>query len=316
MKQIITLVMGFLVICVGITILQLSKVDPNEFKGLDRKSTILLQATRSKAEGFGEDSEKGLSALEDPGVDSIRGSFGAVGSIIRARTVRKMSMNSGRGRSTDAELRSRLSRGHQSNTDSVDATPHLAADPVSGHFGGLKRHQLYDPPVSSSDSTLEPPEALGLIEGSPSKRLQTIKFGDRDVVHSYARVGANDNRSPVHEYRDSNVPLSNVTPPFRPDDPFASTSKLPATAGLPLILSSPQELHPADPLPKGHKKTGSGTQHLRSSSAKNYPKGDEEDDEEESESLWRRGVNQSDEESEMALEESLKGIRLVTQSKT
>ena len=60
---------------------------------------------------------------------------------------------------------------------------------------------------------------------------------------------------------------------------------------------------------------GSGTQHLRSSSAKNYPKGDEEDDEEEGESLWRRGVNQSDEESEMALEESLKGIRLVTQSK-
>jgi hypothetical protein len=307
--------MGFLVICVGITILQLSKVDPNQFKGLDRKSTILLQATRAKTEGVGEDSEKGLYALEDPGVDSIRGSFGAVGSIIRARTVRKMSMNSGLGRSTDAELRARLSRGHQPNTDSMDTTLHLAAEPVSSHFGGLKRHQLYDPPVSSSASVLEPPEALGLVEGSPSKRQQTIKFGDRDVVHSYARVGVNDHRSPVHEYRDSNVPLPNVAPPFRLDDPFASTSRLPMTAGLPLSLSSPEELHAADSPREEHRKTGSGTQHVRGSSAKNYPKGEEEDDEEESEAHWHRGVNQSDEESEMALEESLKGIRLVTQSK-
>ena len=154
-----------------------------------------------------------------------------------------------------------------------------------------------------------------LIQGSPSKRLQAVKFGDRDVVHPYARVGANDNKSPAHECRGSNMPLSNVTPPFGPDGLFAPTSKLPTTTGLTLNFSSPQELHPADPLPKGHKKIGSGTQHLRSSSAKNYPKGDEEDDEEEGESLWRRGVNQSDEESEMALEESLKGIRLVTQSK-
>lgn len=317
MKQIITLVMGFLVICVGITILQLSKVDPSEFTKLDRKSTILLQATRSRAEGVGEDSEKGLAALEDPGVDSIRGSFGAFGSIIRARTVRKMSTNSGVGRSADAELRTRLSRGHQSNIDSMDATPRVAVDPLASHFGGLKRHQLYDPPVSSP-STLDPPEALGHIQGSPSKRVQTIKFGDRDVVHSYARVGADDDRSATHEYRDSNVPLPNVTPPFRPDDPFASTSRLPTATGLPLTLSSPQDLHPSpiDSPPKQHKKSGSDIEHLRSPSAKKYPKGDEEDDEEESESLWRKDRNQSDEESEMALEESLKGIRLVTQSET
>ena len=302
--------MGFLVICVGITILQLSKVDPAEFKGLDRKSTILLQASRARTEGVGEDSEKGLSAVEDPGVDSIRGSFGAFGSIVRARTLRKMSMNSGRERLAGAELRARTSY-RQSNPDSVDATPHLSVDTPTSHFGGLKRHQLYDPPVTASPSSLDPPETFGQIQSSPSKRVQTIKFGDRDVVHSYARVGVNDNRSPVHEYRDSNVPSSNIPPPFKPEDPFG---ELPTTSGLPLNLSHPEGF--AGPPPKEHKRTGSGTHHILPSSAKKYPKGNDGDDEEESESLWHRGEKQSDEESEIPLEESLKGIRLVTQSKT
>ena len=312
-KQIITLVMGFLVICVGITILQLSKVDPTEFKGLDRKSTILLQAARSRSEGAGEDTEKGLFAMEDPGVDSVRGSFGAIGSIIRARTLRKMSMSSGRERSAGAELRARTSRRPQSNADSLDATPRLSVDTSTNNFKGLKRHQLYDPPVSSSSSTLDPPDPLGQIEGSPSKRLQTIKFGDRDMVHSYARVGVNDNRSPVHEYRDSNVPLSNVSPPFRPDDPFG---KLPMAPGLPPRPPRPEGFDRAGSPLKEHKRTGSGVPQFRSQSAKKYPKGDNGDDEEETESLWRKGEKQSDEESEIALEESLKGLRLVTQSET
>ena len=311
MKQIVTLVMGFLVICVGITILQLSKVDPNEFKGLDRKSTILLQASRARTEGVGEDSEKGLFSVEEPGVDSIRGSFGAVGSIIRARTLRKMSMSSGRERASGAELRARTSQPRQSNTDSEDSTPNLSVDTSASHFGGLKRHQLYDPPVSSSSSSLDPPEALGQIRSSPSKRIQTIKFGDRDVVHSYARVGVNDNRSAVHEYRDSNVPLSNVPPTFRSDDPFG---KLPVTSGSPLSLSNPEDFDLSGSPPEEHKRMGSGTHLLRS--PKKYPKGNNIDDEEESESLWQRSGKQSDEESEIALEESLKGLRLVTQSKT
>ena len=63
--QIITLVMGFLVICVGITILQLSKIDPTQLKvpGLDRRSTMLLQAARSNTAGV---DEKSVAAVEDP----------------------------------------------------------------------------------------------------------------------------------------------------------------------------------------------------------------------------------------------------------
>ena len=308
--------MGFLVICLGITILQLSKVDPTEFKGLDRKSTILLQASRSRTEGVGEDSEKGLAAVEDPGVDSIRGSFGTIGSIIRARTVRKMGMSSGRDRSADAELRARFSRSHQSNVDAMDATPRVAVDPLTSHFGGLRRHQLYDAPVPLSTSTPEPPELPSHIRGSPSRRQQTIKFEDRDMVHSYARVGVDDDRSATHEYRDSNVPLSGVSPPFRPEDPFASINKLPIVAGSPLSLSPPQGFDSVDSPSPDHRKTGSSTQHLKSASAKKYPKGNEGDDEDESESLWRRPGNQSDEESEIGLGESQQGIRLVTKSRT
>jgi len=79
----ITMVLGFLTTCLGITLLQMSKVDPTTLSKLDRKSTILLQASRQHT----EEAEKGqVSALEDPGMDALRGGFGAVGSIIRARS--------------------------------------------------------------------------------------------------------------------------------------------------------------------------------------------------------------------------------------
>lgn len=80
----ITMVLGFLVICLGITLLQLSKVDPKQLTKLDRKATIFLQAAHIPT----EESEKGnVTAMEEPGMDALRGGFGAVGSIIRARSI-------------------------------------------------------------------------------------------------------------------------------------------------------------------------------------------------------------------------------------
>jgi hypothetical protein len=87
--QILTIVMAFLVICVGIVILQMSKIDPTQLSKLDRRSTILLQAARSRT----ETEEKSIIGVEDPGMDAIRGSFGPVGSIIRARTMRRLSQS-------------------------------------------------------------------------------------------------------------------------------------------------------------------------------------------------------------------------------
>lgn len=95
--SLITMVLGFLTTCLGITLLQMSKVDPNTLSKLDRKSTILLQASKHQT----EEAEKGhVTALEDPGMDALRGGFGAVGSIIRARSVsRQLSSASSYGHS-------------------------------------------------------------------------------------------------------------------------------------------------------------------------------------------------------------------------
>lgn len=94
--SLITMVLGFFTTCLGITLLQMSKVDPKALGKLDRKSTILLQASQHQT----EEAEKGrVTALEDPGMDALRGGFGAVGSIIRARSVsRRMSNASSQGR--------------------------------------------------------------------------------------------------------------------------------------------------------------------------------------------------------------------------
>lgn len=190
-SQIITLVMGFLVICVGITILQLSKIDPTHLKipGLDRRSTMLLQAARSNTEGV---DEKNLAALEDPGIDTLRGSFGTMGSIIRARSARRLSMNS---QATAGSLRVR----HGHHAQMSDEQPHYNAmggptDPLAG----MKRHQLYDPPLSGSDDISLRTQNSLREESSPRKT--TIKFGEQDTVHTYP-VGRDGTQEPTHEHR-------------------------------------------------------------------------------------------------------------------
>ncbi|KZV93441.1 DUF803-domain-containing protein [Exidia glandulosa HHB12029] len=160
--QIITLVMGFLVICVGITVLQMSKVDPEKLNKLDRRSTILLQAARSKTEMAEKDE---LIDVEEPGVDALRGGFGAVGSIIRARSAHRLSM--------------------ASRTSRANSSIHALArhDPLPG----MTRHQLYDPPVRSGDDISLKTKSSTIGNGSPmnSPRQQTIKFTDEQVKHFY-----------------------------------------------------------------------------------------------------------------------------------
>lgn len=195
-EQIITLVMGFIVICFGISILQLSKIDPTQIKAMDRRSTILLQAAKRDTEGV---DEKNLGAVEDPGMDTLRGSFGMVGSVIRARTARRMSMSS---RGTGSVL-SRYS----------SAPPPPGMDPLAG----MKRHQLWDPPMPStpellgadldSDRISMTSQPSGLGSPRPSTRKQTIKFDNQDVVHSYHIPGSGDD-SATHEHRLSHIPPS------------------------------------------------------------------------------------------------------------
>ncbi|KAH8118979.1 DUF803-domain-containing protein [Phellopilus nigrolimitatus] len=92
-STIVTIALAFLVICSGIFILQMSKIDPRHLTKLDRKTTMLLQAAREEIRPAGADgsdnepdSEKLIEATEEPGMDALAGRFGGIGgSIVRAR---------------------------------------------------------------------------------------------------------------------------------------------------------------------------------------------------------------------------------------
>jgi len=184
----------------------MSKVDPTKLSRLDRRSTILLQAAREHTDSM---DEKGTLTVEDPGMDTLRGSFGAVGSIIRARTVRRLRESNSR----DSDLLSRPPGA---------APPHVAGDTswmtVDGlGLGGLKRHQLYDAPVPRADDEQS-------IHSHLVNKRPTIKFGEQDLVHSYNRPGSGDN-STKHEHRHAHgLPL---TPDSYPPQRHSSQNPAP-----------------------------------------------------------------------------------------
>jgi len=145
-RIIVTVVLAFLVICTGITILQMSKVDPRKLSNVDEHTTLLLEVAKQEPKASREldavsrssapssprrqrrtssrsqppltmplgaphlvtDAEPGASQawdvtladnsssetehtevivekVEQPGLDSLRGTFGAIGTIIRNR---------------------------------------------------------------------------------------------------------------------------------------------------------------------------------------------------------------------------------------
>ncbi|KAF8133038.1 magnesium transporter NIPA-domain-containing protein [Mycena galopus ATCC 62051] len=186
-SSIITLVMGFLVICVGITILQMSKVDPKELSRLDRRSTILLQAARSQTETM---EEKSVLGVEDPGMDTLRGSFGAVGSIIRARSARRMSQASMAGRPAGAAPPFDRNRANSTN-------PRLGQN-------NMQRHQLYDAPMPDQETRSNRSDSTAGVAGAGVAKRMTIKFDSQDVVHQYHPTGPGTPRrddAALHHHR-------------------------------------------------------------------------------------------------------------------
>ncbi|KIJ40930.1 hypothetical protein M422DRAFT_32046 [Sphaerobolus stellatus SS14] len=339
--ELITVVMGFLVICAGIIILQMSKVDPTKLKTLDRRSTMLLQASRSMT----EHAEKSITGMEDPGMDALRGTFGAVGSIIRARSARRMSQSS-RGTA--------LSNARQ----------------------GLPRHQLYDPPVR------QPGTMSGVSEGSelpipkdglsPSiystgpPRTPTIKFTDQDLAHYYRGPGepgeARHERLAAHGWshgEPSSRHHSMITTTTATTDMTDTTA---TTAGSGTLYASPSLLPgnlPSSAPPRDHTfynpsredpfagspstaAVGGNFAHSHTysyddepprgsfpqRSPRKYPKaashgGDDDDDKEESVSLVRNPLEEDSRESELESESEMDfepppngGIRLLSSSTT
>ena len=174
----------------------MSKVDPEKLNKLDRRSTLLLQAARSQVESA---DEKNGMAMGDPGIDALRGSFGTVGSIIRARTLSRMSQSS----QNATHVRMRPAGAAAPYDPHADLThvrmrPTAAAAPYDPH-ADLTRHQLYDPPVPRDDTSSIQDSVISQPISISNKR-PTIKFDSQDVVHSYQRPGTGDNTA-THEHR-------------------------------------------------------------------------------------------------------------------
>lgn len=344
-SQIITIVLAFLVICVGITVLQMSKVDPIHFKALDRRSTALLQVTQKQTEAA---EEKSLSSIEEPGIDALRGSFGTVGSIIRARSARRISQSS-HSTGQSSRFGSPSSRFDAERGD-FKSSP-LATNP--GHYGGMKRHQLFDPPVPR----LDVPESDAIsLSSRPSARKPAIKFGEQDVVHSYHRGTVGKDDMATHERRTAphgSSPLSSprtLQPSFLPEDSNGSRQQqqqspvttgsvspprfglgldeprsapagvgvaggayhdpfegAPASAALPAISTLDDDIETRRHIRRTYSRQGS---------SRDYPKGDRADDAEERVSLWDPQEDDNEETDATASPESSYGtVRLVGSSR-
>ncbi|KAH7107938.1 DUF803-domain-containing protein [Auriculariales sp. MPI-PUGE-AT-0066] len=125
--QILTIVLGFFVICTGIFVLQMSRVDPRRLRGVDRRTSMLLLAAREdvapaamperhglmdEEKAHGTDADVVITASEDPGMDALRGTFGAVGTLVRARrrltSLRRAGSNATVDGRTAAHIRDQL----------------------------------------------------------------------------------------------------------------------------------------------------------------------------------------------------------------
>ena len=316
----------------------MSKIDPTHLTKLDRRSTILLQAARQNTEHV---EEKSVTGIEDPGMDAIRGSFGPVGSIIRARSAKRMSQSGG---GTGARQRpSGFSLPHAYDGRSWISDDALAQQP---DLNGMKRHQLWDAPVPQppSSPSLKSPSLTSSGLGNDSGRRPTIKFDNQALVHSYHHPGTGDD-SATHEHRsvgEGYPPL-----PIREEgveDPEETGSTIRGqVVSIPDHLGDDKVVRSAPPtMSPRHNQGGrpdardlfsksqasllgfshnNGSDEDRGSqrgrNPKRYPKGAGDDDREESVSLWQRQSMDDYLQSptdEGATEEG-GGIRLVTRNR-
>ena len=183
-------------------ILQMSKIDPTQLKSLDRKSTMLLQASRSRTE---QQEKNHITAVEEPGMDALRGSFGALGSVIRARSVRSMRSQS-RGPS-------------QYRFGGHDEEERGGSNELTTQgLANLPRHQLYDAPVpqptpplpgvpEDNGASLAPLSAEhSTTQPAVSPRMQTIRFEPTQVAHYYPTTPGKGGA--VHQHRRSTMSMS------------------------------------------------------------------------------------------------------------
>src|SRR4051794_10029694 len=108
-------------------------------------------------------------------MDALRGGFGTVGSIIRARSMRK-SVMSATGPNSPAIEQWRQRHPYASGTEESRSSVFMP---------GMQRHQLYDAPVPR-DSIITNATSTGgaddiSLQSQPRRGHKSIKFGDEDT---------------------------------------------------------------------------------------------------------------------------------------
>ncbi|KAI0095054.1 magnesium transporter NIPA-domain-containing protein [Irpex rosettiformis] len=253
--QIVTVVLAFLVICTGIFILQMSKVDPRRLSQVDDHTALLLEAARSEVDPLavrraslrrsttlrsrrsqrsnlpsqissgaasneiggsvprvylpghitGDDdledfdidfddlasTQEIVQRTEVPGLDSLRGTFGAIGTIIRAkRRARALSAAShARTELTDNTV------GRSSNARSEDAVRSRArsGSVMSGHFRpSWLPHGAWHTPRGSRFQAMEIPDDAPPVPPLPDLEKGEVEMRENGNVirRSRSNVGS------------------------------------------------------------------------------------------------------------------------------
>ena len=216
-------------------------------------------------------------------MDALRGGFGTIGSIIRARTVRKMSTSGGLP-GTEA-LRHRQSY-------ASGAEGHRSADLL---MPGVQRHQLWDAPVPHP----RPSDSVERISMQPPRQHhRSIRFGDEEGLGKGPEPSIQSSSTPSQRHGslvpptasqvtssrltssppamryDGLPPISSISgSPFEVVDPFKDDTK----TARPVEYNSPSLESPSsDSLDHGQAKSPHA--HL-------YPRSNSDSDREESVSL-------------------------------
>lgn len=254
--------------------MQLSKIDPEEIKEnvlLDRRTTMLLSASRAAASGHDGDHEKGYDAEVDVGIDTVRGAAGVIGSVRRAISMRRSMSTMGGGPGSrqnsrafgddEMQMRRRGRNGAPGAFGSGPADAEMGYGARGARQSEVPRFQLYDEPmpfvaVPSSltftsltlplpfEHSVDATDKISMHSGLASpglaspgfdgrSRSSTLQFAATDNVHRYAPGGGRDapSRHLERPLHDGAHQHRDISSQHLPTSPLSAVDFSPARSG-------------------------------------------------------------------------------------
>ncbi|KAG9018187.1 hypothetical protein FRB90_011936 [Tulasnella sp. 427] len=222
--QILTVVLGFLVICSGITLLQMSKVDPSKLQkehNLDRKSMLLLKVANEEVEKpINQDGTTAeLVKEEEPGLDALRGFNGLAGTLARNRR-RDTILNDGEpvrsvyvpGLGRHSSMPRRATRGSSSTLGSPLASPvqspngnlappghSLSKSNTAPQLGAGKSNGHLQPPSPSQSSHRPLTSFWQRRTGSGPRKTKLNSTGSMSSSEGHGESIAMSSSTPLHD---------------------------------------------------------------------------------------------------------------------